>query len=133
MTYGEILKNIRELMYEWGECEPELLSEIEAKIIAERNKIGSLPKKIMKLEREIKRFNTFRYDQEQADNVLSLLKICNRIEIEYDNDIDIFDIDIDTMIHNMYNICEEEWMQENGGQEEISIDELFKIKGLVSF
>lgn len=52
---------------------------------------------VVAMEREFERFESFKHDQSKLDNVLSLLKICEKLNIKYDKDIDLNECDIDNM------------------------------------
>ena len=90
--------------------------------------VESFPIIIIKLEREIKRFNTFRGNQDEFDNILSLLKICQRMEIDYDENIELKDSSIDDMIQKMFVKCENKWREENDiSYDDLSLDEIFNL------
>lgn len=61
------------------------------------NELDKKTDEVMALEREFNRFDTFKHDQEKLDNILSLLKICERLNVEYDKDIDLNECNIEDM------------------------------------
>lgn len=126
--YAEKIKELRELLELWAECEPSEMPRITQMIVERREDIESFPIIIIKLEREMKRFNTFREQQDEFDNILSLLKICQRMEIDYDEDIELKNSSIDDMIQKMFVKCENKWREENDiSYDDLSLDEIFNL------
>lgn len=121
-TKIEQLKTLAEL---WSNAETTAeMQTILNQIQTIREEMGTTPIKILKLQRELTRFNTFKNEQNNEDNILSLLKICNRLQIQYNKNINTKTTTPTEIINNIYTICEEEYTQET--QKEINIDEIFQ-------
>lgn len=121
-TKIEQLKTLAEL---WSNAETTgEMQTILNQIQTIREEMGTTPIKILKLQRELHRFNTFKNDQNNEDNILSLLKICNRLQIQYNKNINTKTTTPTEIINNIYTICEQEYTQET--QKEININEIFQ-------
>lgn len=131
--YAKQLRELQNLLNEWAICEPEDMETIEQKIVEIRENIITFPQKLLKLQTEIQRFNTFQDEQSNLDNILSLLKICNRLEINYDEEIDTKETRPIDMVHNMYCIVEEEWKTKEGIEDSnMSIDDVYELEEILA-
>ena len=99
--YEELYETYNNLINAWGETPINEQEPIEAAIRAVRGQLNQAPKLIRKFNKELERFDTFYENQSDFDNIISLLKICDRIGIKSDIEIDLENIDIKKEINNI--------------------------------
>lgn len=95
MILTELL-NLWERTEDWEEEEA-----IENLIRGIQNQKTSETPLIKQLNRELRRYDGFKDNQNDFDNLLSLLKICNHLEINIDQKINLDDIDTNDIINQM--------------------------------
>ena len=94
----EIMELYRKLLDAWEQTNIDEQEPIEEAIRAVRSQIENLSMNEIKFEREIERFRSFEDNQNKFDNILSILKIADRMDIKVNFVIDINTIDIEDLI-----------------------------------
>ena len=104
--YEELYEVYNDLINAWGETPINEQEPIEAAIRAVRGQLNQAPKLVRKLNKELERFDSFYENQSDFDNIISLLKICDRIGIKSDIEIDLENIDIEREIRNIRTLVD---------------------------
>ena len=94
----EIMELYRKLLDAWEQTNIDEQEPIEEAIRAVRSQIENLSMDEVKFQREIERFRSFEDNQNKFDNILSILKIADRMDIKVNFVIDINTIDIEDLI-----------------------------------
>ena len=100
----EIMELYRKLLDAWEQTNIDEQEPIEKAIRAVRSQIENLSMDEIKFEREIERFRSFEDNQNKFDNILSILKIADRMDIKVNFVIDINTIDIEDLISYIGNV-----------------------------
>ena len=100
----EIMELYRKLLDAWEQTNIDEQEPIEKAIRAVRSQIENLSMDEVKFQREIERFRSFEDDQNKFDNILSILKIADRMDIKVNFVIDINTIDIEDLISYIGNV-----------------------------
>jgi len=100
----EIMELYRKLLDAWEQTNIDEQEPIEEAIRAVRSQIENLSMNEIKFEREIERFRSFEDNQNKFDNILSILKIADRMDIKVNFVIDINTIDIEDLISYIGNV-----------------------------
>ena len=100
----EIMELYRKLLDAWEQTNIDEQEPIEEAIRAVRSQIENLSMDEIKFEREIERFRSFEDNQNKFDNILSILKIADRMDIKVNFVIDINTIDIEDLISYIGNV-----------------------------
>lgn len=100
----DIMELYRKLLDAWEQTNIDEQEPIEEAIRAVRSQIENLSMDGVKLRREIERFRSFEDNQNKFDNILSILKIADRMDIKVNFIIDINTIDIEDLISYIENV-----------------------------
>lgn len=100
----EIMELYRKLLDAWEQTNIDEQEPIEEAIRAVRSQIENLSMDEVKFEREIERFRSFEDNQNKFDNILSILKIADRMDIKVNFVIDINTVDIEDLISYIGNV-----------------------------
>lgn len=87
-----------QLLHAWSECPIREQEPIEQALRVVRHEMSRVPVEEKELRKELSRFDGFKNDQTDYDNLLSLMKIAKKLDIDVDMDIDLHKIDIDDII-----------------------------------
>ena len=96
----------RELLHAWSSTNINEQKEIELAMDALLDVMNDEPKIIKQFNREIERYESFNETQGKLDNIISLLKICQRLNISYDDEIDVNTCKLDDIISKIQKITE---------------------------
>ena len=94
----EIMELYRKLLDAWEQTNIDEQEPIEEAIRAVRSQIENLSMNEIQFKKEIERFRTFEDNQNKFDNILSILKIADRMDIKVNFVIDINTINIEDLI-----------------------------------
>lgn len=100
----DIMELYRKLLEAWEQTNIEEQEPIEEAIRAIRSQIDNLSRDGMQFKREIERFRSFEENQNKFDNILSILKIADRMGIKVNFVIDINTINIEDLISYIENV-----------------------------
>lgn len=101
MSIEEVFKN---LLNAWEETKIEEQKPLEIAIDSLLNIMEKDENKTMELDDELRRYEGFKESQNKFDNVLSLLKICDKLDIEYNEEIDLNTCDLNKIEQTMNRI-----------------------------
>lgn len=90
-----------ELINSWEETNIDEQRPIELALSIIINELKTENKETKTLIKELYRFENFRHDQNKLNNILSLLKICERLHLTYNKDIDLNSTSIDSIVTNI--------------------------------
>ena len=105
----ELMEIYNNLLNAWTKTHIDEQEEIEIALDEIIGKLNKQPKKIKELSKELNRFHHFMDNQTKIDNIISLLKICNKLDTTFNNEIDVNTCDINKLenqiIKQIHNEC----------------------------